>query len=327
MLFKNNKRSFRFLKKNFLLILSLLPILLTACGEDEKNPPLPAPSDEFYVCDEADILKDSTKEYIIEKNENLHALAGAQVVVACLDSTGDSDIRSYAKELYSAWNIGSADENNGILILLSPEEQEYWCVQGTGLEDTLQNGIIKLMLNNYLEPDFAAGDYDAGVRKIFDALIGHLETIYSIPSEAKPSDTDPSEELPSRESNANIIAWVIIAVIVILLIISFSGRSTARRHHKRSIYAVSPQSARLAARRTNISPPTAARPASYGQPNRPAAAQRPASYNNPNRPAAVQRPASYNNPNRPTAARPTSNNNPNRPAAPYPTSRGSSGRR
>ena len=38
-------------------------------GEKEKNPPLPAPSDEFYVCDEADILKDSTKKYIIEKNE------------------------------------------------------------------------------------------------------------------------------------------------------------------------------------------------------------------------------------------------------------------
>jgi len=313
MLLKNNKRSFRFLKKNFLLILSLLPILFTACGEKEKNPPLPAPSDEFYVCDEADILKDSTKEYIIEKNETLHALTGAQVVVACLDSTGDSDIRSYAKELYSTWNIGSADENNGILILLSPEEQEYWCVQGKGLEDTLPNGIIKLMLNNYLESDFAAGDYDAGVRKIFDALTGHLETIYSVPSEAKPSDTDPSEELPSRESNANIIAWVIIAVIVILLIISFSGRSTVRRHHKRSIYAVSPQSPRFAAHRTNISRPTAV--------------QRPPSYNNPNRSAAVQRHASNNNPNRPAAARPASNNNPNRPTAPYPTSRGGAGRR
>lgn len=135
---------------------------------------------DTYVYDPAGVLSDDTVDHIISLNESLSNQTGGEIIVACISSTGYTDIADYAYEMFNTWQIGDADENNGVLLLLSIGEDDYWCLQGEGLEKTLSSGKIKTILNEYLEPYFAVGDYDSGVRTTFDALIEEFEAAYSV---------------------------------------------------------------------------------------------------------------------------------------------------
>lgn len=141
---------------------------------------LPSPSKYFYVYDEPNVLTLTTEDHIIRANETLYDACGAQIVVACVSTTGDEDIADYARKLFNKWKIGSSDENNGVLVLLSVDEEDYYALQGKGLENLLSSGTIKVMLDQYLEPYFAAGDYDGGVRSVFDALVKFVSEIYNV---------------------------------------------------------------------------------------------------------------------------------------------------
>lgn len=160
------------------LLLALTLVLLPGCGK--KKPAIPDPPEAFFVLDEADVLTDETEAWIVSHNKTLPQ--GAQIVVVCVPNTGALTIDDYAKQLFNTWKIGDATKKNGVLILLSIGAEDYWVTQGTGLEDLLPSGQIKLILNESLEPDFAAGRYDAGVRAVFEALSIRLSQIYGVAS-------------------------------------------------------------------------------------------------------------------------------------------------
>ena len=141
---------------------------------------LPEPTNSYYVYDEPLVLSLATEEHIVSVNEKLNVLCGAQIVIACVNTTGDEDIADYTYRLFNKWKIGSEEENNGVLVVMSILEDDYYALQGKGLEDLLSSGTLKLMLDESLEPYFARGDYDGGAMAIFDSLADFIEQIYSL---------------------------------------------------------------------------------------------------------------------------------------------------
>jgi uncharacterized protein len=138
------------------------------------------PTEQFYVADYADVISADTEKYIIETNDVLYDKTGAQVVVATVDFINGAEIEDYTYKLFNNWKIGSAEKNNGVLLLLVIGEENYWAVQGKGLEKTLSSGTLGDLLNEYLEPDFASENYNSGTRKFFDAVLKKLENIYGV---------------------------------------------------------------------------------------------------------------------------------------------------
>ena len=261
------------------LLCALLWAVLSLGGCGGKEESIPRAETQFYVLDEAGVLDADTEAYIVSVNDSLCEQTGAQVVVVCVHTTGVASTDDYAYELFNTWKIGDEKKNNGILILLSIGEEDYWMLTGKGLEESFSGGIVKLMLNRCLEPDFAVGQYDAGVRKLFDAVVDQLEVQYAVTAEPKSentTDTDkvtaelPQEDVPYREaSNSAIIGWVIIIVIIILLAISFSsgdGTHRRRRHVTHSAPRPRKTTYPYGTRRPNpASRPTVHRPnSSYG---------------------------------------------------------------
>lgn len=191
-------------------------------------------SDSFYVADYADVITADTEQYIIEKNADLEQLCGGQIVVAAVDFLDGMDIEDYAYKLFSDWEIGDADKKNGVLLLLAIGEENYWCMQGRGLENKLTSGDIDDILWDYLEEDFAAGDYDAGVRSVFDALYDRIADIYGMSGQGTGSSGANGNEsgyTAAADSFKKILKIVIIItlIIVVLFIISTSSNRTRRR--------------------------------------------------------------------------------------------------
>ncbi len=139
---------------------------------------MPEPTELFYAADFANVLEQSTIDDIVTRNDSLYAQTGAQLVVVTVDFLGSAAIDDYAYTLFNDWGIGDKDKNNGLLLLLAIGDDNHYALQGKGLEQELTAGELDDLLYEYLEPDFADKDYDAGVRKTFDALYSELESIY-----------------------------------------------------------------------------------------------------------------------------------------------------
>ncbi|UQZ36639.1 hypothetical protein C2I18_25750 [Paenibacillus sp. PK3_47] len=140
---------------------------------------VPDHTESFYVNDFAGVIDQKTENYMVNYGVKLHQASGAQVVLATVDSTKGVSMKEYANALFNTWGVGSADKNNGVLLLLSVKDDDYWVVQGKGLVNTLSDGQLSQILSQYLEPDFARKDYNSGARKTYGELIQRLGGVWT----------------------------------------------------------------------------------------------------------------------------------------------------
>lgn len=159
-------------------------------GQARKPADTSAPSTAIvgsytYVYDNAHVLTDGTMEHIDAMNASLFAQTGAQIMVVTVDTTGGTDIIDYAYDLGSEYGVGSAERDNGIVVVLALDDiaqnglkGDYGAAYGDGLYD--YGDQLNSILYYYMEDDFAAGDYDAGVEKTFDAYIDWLAEFYDV---------------------------------------------------------------------------------------------------------------------------------------------------
>ena len=199
-----------------------------------------SPTSDFYVNDNAGVLSSSTEQDIVEKNDALYAACGAQIVVVTVNDTEGLGAAEYSYQLANDWGIGSAQENNGVLLLLSIGEQDYQCIQGSGLEDTLPTMTLSRILQEDLEPDFAAGDYDAGVQKTFNALYEQVCSIYGLdpanPSAGLAPGYEPDHSTASTGLFGLGLAAMVLpfgALILVLVVLSSLRPRYGRRYYGR----------------------------------------------------------------------------------------------
>jgi len=207
------------------------------------KPSVPERPEQLYVGDFADVLSASTVSEIVDQNEALFDSTGAEIVVVTVDFLDGEDIADYAVVLFNEWGIGSAERDNGLLLLLAIGEDNYYILQGKGLEDTLPSGVLGDMLAEYLEPDFASGDYDAGVRKTFSALLESVKKLYpsggtaGIVSPPTP-DTEDYTHNPRRFYLGDFVKAVIAFITIVVIVSIFTGAGRGRR--RRRFYAPPP---------------------------------------------------------------------------------------
>ena len=161
-----------------LLCACLAALMLLACGLTALAK-VPSPSKEFYYYDEAGVLSEATKGEIFYSNQLLDKACGAQIVVAAVRTTGSEAISEYTNELFNSWGIGDAKSMNGMLLVLAIDDDDYYAVCGYNLQPKFTSSTLKDYYDRYLEDDFAAGRYDAGVKKFFEAAFERVATTYN----------------------------------------------------------------------------------------------------------------------------------------------------
>lgn len=94
------------------------------------------------VVDDANILSSSTKTAIENLNAQLtQQCEGAQIGVLTVDYTGSLSTEDYAVQAANTWGLGSSSKNNGVLILLVMQSQQYadgdyYLATGDGFRNT-----------------------------------------------------------------------------------------------------------------------------------------------------------------------------------------------
>ena len=166
------------MKKKAIMVFLLAALLLLSSVASYASE-IPDPTSGFFVADFADVIDDDVEKYIIEKNAGLSDATGAQIVIAAVNFTGSTPIDDYCYEMFNEWGVGDKSKDNGVLLLMVIGDDDYYIIAGTGLENYLTGGVLGNLLDEYLEPYFAEGDYSAGAKSIFDALYGRLASYYN----------------------------------------------------------------------------------------------------------------------------------------------------
>ncbi len=76
-----------------------------------------------YVADPGNLVSPSVKSQVNSMLYDLRKNTSAEVVVAVVPSIGDMPIEDFSEQLFTRWGIGKSDKDNGVLILIAPEQR------------------------------------------------------------------------------------------------------------------------------------------------------------------------------------------------------------
>jgi uncharacterized protein len=171
------------------------------------------------VVDGANLLSDTKEEEIVDMLRQHEDTGGDQVVVATVQSLQGRTIEEFAVELARYWGIGQEGRNNGVLLLVAPNERQVRIKVGYGLEGVLTDARAATIIANEIVPPFRAGDRAKGIVQGVQGILAALE---------KRPDT-VSGVAPEKQKFA--LPPVIIFFIFIMIILSLRSFGRASRRH------------------------------------------------------------------------------------------------
>lgn len=141
---------------------------------------LPASAQTFpalsgRVVDSADILPPDTEARITGRSEAVEKATGTQIVVATVPDLQGYPIEDYGYRLGRQWGIGQKDKDNGVILLVAPNDRRVRIEVGYGLEPVLTDALSSVIIQQRILPRFRAGDMPGGVLVGFDAIAAQFE--------------------------------------------------------------------------------------------------------------------------------------------------------
>ena len=154
-----------------LILLVVLPVVLPVVSPAWA---LDFPALTGRVVDDANILDPAARAALEQKLADLEAKTSDQLVVVTLKSLQGTSIEDYGYQLGRHWKIGQKDTNNGVLLIVAPNERKVRIEVGYGLEGTVTDAISRLIIENGIIPRFRANDVPGGINRGVDDIVSVL---------------------------------------------------------------------------------------------------------------------------------------------------------
>lgn len=219
-------------KKIGALVLVWVVCLATLSPAYAAKADLPELPKDQCVVDEANVLSSSTVQTITDLNAQLQSSCkGATIGVLTVDYTGSCTTEEYALQAANAWGIGSSTGNNGVLILLVMETQQYadgdyYIATGDGFRNTTLESQASALAQT-MEDDFVRQDYDDAVTTCARNVAQTIADIYGV-SLSGGNTNNGSYNEPAYDDNSSgglgdiLLGFVTILFTIILLLIIVS---------------------------------------------------------------------------------------------------------
>ena len=167
------------------------------------------------VVDPGNSLPADTRATLDAKLADLESKSGIQLVVAIVPSLQGQEIEPYANELFRAWKLGEKAKNNGVLLLVAPNERRVRIEVGYGLEGTLTDALSKVIVTNAITPRFKAGDIPGGILRGVDDIITVLTTDASEWQKRPSLRLDTDDAAPRSGLPMGIVLLVVLGLMIV----------------------------------------------------------------------------------------------------------------
>jgi uncharacterized protein len=164
------------------------------------------------VVDEAGILDAATRAELTQKLADLEAKSTDQLVVVTLRSLQGTSIEDYGYQLGRAWQIGQQGKNNGVLLIVAPNERKVRIEVGYGLEGTLTDAISSFIVQTSILPRFRANDYPGGIKR------GAEDIIQVLTGDAEEYRQRAAKTSSRAESPDDLFLTIVIVIFILVML-------------------------------------------------------------------------------------------------------------
>ena len=74
------------------------------------------------------------------------------------------EIEEFGYQLGRHWGIGQKGKDNGVLLIVAPNDRKVRIEVGRGLEPLMTDLMSKIIIENAIVPEFRRGNFGAGIR-------------------------------------------------------------------------------------------------------------------------------------------------------------------
>lgn len=138
----------------------------------ESGPPLPEMTGR--VVDGARLLGVKEREVLIERLAQLQAMTHHQFVIVTVASLDGQKIEDYGIRLGRTWAVGRKGHDDGVILIVAPNERKVRIEVGRGLEKALTDPVCMRIIRDAILPRFQSGDMAGGIEAGAVAIIAQI---------------------------------------------------------------------------------------------------------------------------------------------------------
>ena len=206
--------------------LALLAAIAGAPAAAQDFPPRPAGP----VYDGANIISPGEEQLLAQRLSDYNRTTGRAVIVATVPSLDGEEVEPYARKLAETWDIGGKESENGLLLLVAPNERQMWISTARGLQERMTDIMAGRIYRDVIVPKFKAGDMSGGIAAGVDAIIAQLDMD---PAQAKAiEEAEAARNANAAKEAAPAIAGVIFWIVMIVIFAVVFGRGARGRRYR-----------------------------------------------------------------------------------------------
>jgi len=173
-----------------------------------------------YVTDLAGVLKPDTKAQLEALCTELEQKTGTQMAIVTVKSLDGQEIQPYANDLFKQLGVGQKKQDNGVMLLVAPNDRKYWTEVGYSLEPIINDARAgdagRLMI-----PYFRQGDYNRGIRAAAWQLAKYVADDKGVTLTGAPQfRTAPQED------DGHLGLWIVLGIVLLIFLLARSGGSS-----------------------------------------------------------------------------------------------------
>ncbi|TVQ88625.1 MAG: TPM domain-containing protein [Bacteroidetes bacterium] len=183
-------------------------VFIFLIGSLQALPPQPSPP--RLVNDFENILTAAQVSTLESKLANYANTHQTQIAIIITDDLYGLEIADFSTRLGTAWEVGKAGFENGIVITVAPQKRDVYIAVGYGLEGVIPDITARRIVENEILPAFRSENY-------FQGLDNATNVIMQLAAGEFPaSEYAQQEEVPSGA--------VFVPFILIILLVFFLSR-------------------------------------------------------------------------------------------------------
>ena len=181
------------------------------------------------VLDQANIIPDAQEVALDARLREYNRATGRAVIVTTVNSLDDLPIEDYAQQLVEAWDIGGAETEEGVLLLVAPTERKLRIAAARGVQERLTDALSGRVIRDTIAPRFKAGDFGGGITEGVNAIIAQLDRSPADAKAVTEAAAAAGTQRGGREqaSFGSVIFWIVMIVFFMML---FGRRGRRGRH-------------------------------------------------------------------------------------------------
>lgn len=132
------------------------------------------PAFQGDVLDEVGVLDAAERARLEQRIRDLRDDTGIWAAIYVTRSLQDGSIEAAAADTFARWQLGQRGEDNGLLVLVAPNERKMRIELGSGLTATIGDALCQQVIDEIYKPAFRDRHFAAGLLEGFERLAGSM---------------------------------------------------------------------------------------------------------------------------------------------------------